>query len=254
VAVNCAALPEALLESELFGHVKGAFSGATSARAGLFVEADRGTIFLDEIGEMSPALQEKLLHVLEGGEVRALGASKARTVDVRVVTATHRDLKERVRAGAFREDLYYRLDVVTIELPALRHRREDIPLLVEQFLRAARERHPQATIRRIGAAALARLIDYAWPGNVRELEHATTRIVLLAKGEEAQVSDLPPAIASFVPSEAPPIFTDVMPVRELQRRYAAWALEKMGGHKTRTAERLGIDLKTLSKWLSDDER
>src|SRR5262249_4414460 len=140
------------------------------------------------------------------------------------------------------------------ELPALRHRREDIPLLVDHFLAAARARHPQATVGRIGPSALARLIDYAWPGNVRELEHAIERIVLLGKAEEATVSDLAPQIAAPAPPEAPPIFSDVIPVRELQKRYAAWALEQMGGHKTRTAERLGIDLKTLSKWLSDDER
>src|SRR5215472_13723846 len=133
VAVNCASLPENLLESELFGHVKGAFTGATQSRGGLFVEADHGTLLLDEIGEMTPALQAKLLHVLESGTLRAVGASKERQVDVRILAATHRDLRERVRSGQFREDLLYRLDVVTLELPALRHRREDIPLFVDHF-------------------------------------------------------------------------------------------------------------------------
>ncbi|MGD0527589.1 MAG: sigma-54 dependent transcriptional regulator, partial [Polyangiaceae bacterium] len=171
VAVNCAALPETLLESELFGHVRGAFTGATGARAGLFVEADKGTLLLDEVGEMSPALQAKLLQVLESGTVRAIGAGKERAIDVRVLAATHRDLRERARTGTFREDLLYRLDVVTIEIPALRHRRDDIPLLAERLLADARAKHPHSRVERLAPDAMARLLDHAWPGNVRELAH-----------------------------------------------------------------------------------
>ncbi|HEY8088292.1 MAG TPA: sigma-54 dependent transcriptional regulator [Polyangiaceae bacterium] len=251
VAVNCAALPEALLESELFGHVKGAFTGATSGRPGLFVEADRGTLLLDEVGEMTPALQAKLLHVLESGTVRALGGSKERAVDVRVLAATHRDLRERVRAGAFREDLLYRLDVVTIEIPALRHRRQDIPLLLERLLADARAKHPTSHVERFSPDGLAVILDHAWPGNVRELAHAVERAVLLGRESEARVEDLPPTVTSAPPPGMPPALEGgVLPIRDVQRRYAAWALDRFGGHKTRTAEALGVDLKTLSKWLA----
>jgi two-component system response regulator HydG len=255
VAVNCASLPEALLESELFGHVKGAFTGATTSRAGLFSEADGGALLLDEIGEMTPVLQAKLLHVLESGTVRAVGAEKERHVDVRVLAATHRDLRERVRTGAFREDLFYRLDGVTLEIPALRHRRDDIPLLVEHFLATARERAPQSPVARLSAEAMARMLDHAWPGNVRELAHVVERLVLLGRAAEVQASELPPSVTTAPPPGLPPVFEGtILPVREVQRRYAAWALEQMGGQKTKTAERLGVDLKTLSKWLSDEDK
>jgi two-component system response regulator HydG len=254
VAVNCAALPETLLESELFGHVKGAFTGATSTRAGLFVEADRGTLLLDEIGEMAAALQAKLLHVIESSSVRALGANKERVVDVRIIAATHRDLRERVRAGAFREDLLYRLDVVTIEIPALRHRREDIPILVDRLLADARAKHPNSPVARFAPDAMQVLLDHAWPGNVRELAHAVERVVLLGRDAEAHASDLPSTVTRPAPAGIPPALEGgVMPIREVQRRYASWALERSGGHKTRTAEALGVDLKTLAKWLAAAE-
>ncbi len=251
VAVNCAALPENLLESELFGHVKGAFTGATSARAGLFADADAGSLLLDEIGEMSPALQAKLLQVIEARTVRAVGSGKERPVDVRVIAATHRDLRERARAGAFREDLLYRLDVVTIEIPALRHRREDIPLLAERFLAESRKRHPGSPVQRFTPEAMARLLDYGWPGNVRELAHAVERVVLLGREAEVRASDLPAATA-HAPAAGLPAGVEgaVLPIREVQRRYAAWALERLGGHKARTAEALGVDTKTLAKWLT----
>ncbi|MEO6418566.1 MAG: sigma-54 dependent transcriptional regulator, partial [Polyangiaceae bacterium] len=169
IAVNCAALPENLLESELFGHVKGAFTGATANRAGLIEEASGGTLFLDEIGEMHPALQAKLLHVLESGTVRAVGANKERSVDTRMLTATHCDLHERVAAGTFREDLMYRLDVVTIEVPPLRQRRDDLSALTDHFLAAARIRNPTSPVTHFAPDALARLFEHTWPGNVREL-------------------------------------------------------------------------------------
>jgi two-component system response regulator HydG len=252
VTVNCAALPEPLLESELFGHVKGAFTGAIRDAKGLFVESSGGTLFLDEIAEMSPALQAKLLDVLERRVVRAVGAPRERAVDLRIVAATHRDLDERVAAGAFREDLRYRLDVVSIELPPLRRRREDIPPLLEHFLREARAKHPGSPADHFAPEAAARLVDHRWPGNIRELAHAVERMVLLARSAEISLADLPDSIVAARPA-APAFCGGVMPVRDLQRRYAAWALDQLGGHRTRTSERLGIDLKTLAKWLNEAE-
>jgi two-component system response regulator HydG len=253
VAVNCAALPEALLESELFGHVRGAFTGATNARAGLFADADEGTLLLDEVGEMSPALQAKLLHVIESGAVRAVGSDRERQVHVRILAATHRDLRERSRAGVFREDLLYRLDVVAIEIPALRHRREDIPLLVERLLADAKTKHPRSPIKGFAPDSMAKLMDHPWPGNVRELAHAIERVVLLGRGPAVTVSDLPPNVTNAPPSGLPDaIGGPVLPIREVQRRYAAWALETLGGHKARTAEALDVDKKTLAKWLGSE--
>jgi two-component system, NtrC family, response regulator HydG len=253
VSVNCAALPEALLESELFGHVRGAFTGAVSPRAGLFVEADGGTLLLDEVGEMSPALQAKLLHVLESGVVRAVGASKERQVRVRVLAATHRDLRARARDGTFREDLLYRLDVVTIEIPALRHRIEDLSLLIERLLADAKGKHPRSPVERFGQDAMAKLMSHPWPGNVRELAHAIERVVLLCRETEVSAHDLPSNVKNASPPGLPAaIGGTVIPMREVQRRYTAWAFESLGGHKARTAEALEIDIKTLSKWLGDD--
>ena len=253
VSINCASLPETLLESELFGHARGAFTGAVDARPGLFVEADGGTILLDEIGEMSPMLQAKLLHVLESSTVRAVGASRERKVDFRVLAATHRDLHERVQTGAFREDLLYRLDVVTVEVPALRHRRDDIPLLVDRFLAEAKSKHPRSPVDRFSTEAMTRLLDYAWPGNVRELAHAVERAVLLGRQAEVAASELPTSMTTDRTKEmAVSLDEGVLPIREMQRRYAAWALEKLGGHKKRTADALGVDAKTLVKWLAHD--
>ncbi|WP_394847645.1 sigma-54 dependent transcriptional regulator [Pendulispora brunnea] len=250
VSVNCASLPENLLESELFGHVKGAFTGATANRVGLLEEADGGTLFLDEIGEMAPALQAKLLHVLESGTVRAVGSNKERAVDARILAATHRDLRERVTKGEFREDLLYRLDVVSIALPPLRHRRDDLPALIEHFLASAKAKHPRSPVESIAPEALERMLDHRWPGNVRELEHVMERAVLLGRSREIGVADLP---ATVVEGSAAPNGTafsgDVVPLREVQRRYVAWAFERFGGRKVLTAEKLGIDFKTLSRWL-----
>jgi two-component system response regulator HydG len=253
VAVNCAALPDQLLESELFGHSKGAFTGAVADREGLFAEASGGTLLLDEIGEMSPALQAKLLHVLESGTVRPLGATREVGVDVRVLAATHRDLRARIRDGTFREDLLYRLDVVSIELPALRNRREDIPLLIEHFLADARVRHPASAVTGFSRGALAVMLDYAWQGNVRELAHVIERAVLLADGPEVQAFELPPQLREMPRSGDAEFAGTVMPIRELQRRYARWALDRLGGHKARTAADLGVDVKTLNRWLAGDD-
>jgi two-component system, NtrC family, response regulator HydG len=253
VSVNCAALPEHLLESELFGHVRGAFTGATTGRDGLFEEAHDGTLLLDEIGEMSPALQAKLLHVLESGRVRAVGASKDRALDVRILAATHRDLRERVQAGLLREDLMYRLDVVTLEIPALRHRREDLPFLVDRFLIEAKAKHEKSPVERFTPDAMVKLLDYSWPGNVRELAHVVERVVLLGRAAQVSGDDLPPGVANAPPPGLPEVLAGgVMPIRDVQRRYASWALERFGGQKGRTADALGVDGKTLAKWLSPD--
>lgn len=255
VAVNCAAMPENLLESELFGHVRGAFTGAHSDRQGLFEQADGGMLFLDEIGDMVPALQAKLLDVLERRRIRAVGSSRERPVDVRIVAATHRDLRARIAAGAFREDLLYRLEGVVVEIPPLRQRRDDIPPLVERFVDEARAANPKAVVERFSSDAMLRLLDYRWPGNVRELENAVSRAVLLGRSVEATLDDLPPAVAQQRPARAPADFGDeIIPVRELQRRYAAWALERVGGRKNLACEKLGIDAKTLNKWLASDEQ
>jgi two-component system response regulator HydG len=255
VAVNCAALPEALLESELFGHVRGAFTGATADRPGLFAEADGGTLFLDEIAEMTPGLQAKLLHVLESGVVRPVGATKTRAVDVRVIAATHRDLARAVADGKFREDLLYRLDVVAIVIPALRDRREDIPALIEHFLEAARARYPQSPVRRLSAGALAALGRRAWPGNVRELANVVEKLVLFGRSDEIAADELPPETRPNPADAEPADFRGpVVPMRELERRYAVWAVAQTGGHRGQAAERLGVDPKTLRKWLGEADR
>jgi two-component system response regulator HydG len=246
VSINCAALPENLLESELFGHVKGAFTGATSNHLGLFAAADHGTILLDEIGELPIGLQAKLLRVLEAGVVRPVGGMRERAVDVRILAATHRDLHGAVAQGTFREDLLYRLDVVSIEIPPLRLRRDDLAPLVERFLAEALERHPRSLVTAISRGAMHRILEYAWPGNVRELEHVIERGILLASGSEIAESDL--GLPAVTPGSGSP-FADILPMIEVQRRYARWALEQLGGHKTRTAERLDVDAKTLNRWL-----
>ncbi len=250
IALNCAALPEQLLESELFGHVKGAFTGATQDHPGLFVAADRGTILLDEIADMPIGLQAKLLRVLEAGTLRPVGSTRERAVDVRVIAATHRDPRAAVAAGMLREDLLYRLNVLPLEVPALRDRRDDIAPLVEHFFAGAIARHPAATVTCFSRAAMRRLLDYAWPGNVRELAHVVERGVLLASDDEISVADLGLEPAPAAPE---PVFAgDVVTMSEIQRRYARWALDRFGGHKSRTAERLDIDAKTLNRWLADD--
>ena len=253
VSVNCAALPENLLESELFGHARGAFTGATSERPGLFVEADGGTLFLDEIGEMTPALQAKLLHVLENGAVRPVGSTKPRAVDVRIVVATHRNLAQAARQGTFREDLLYRLDVIPIEIPALRERREDIPELVEHFLRSVRAQYPGSPVERLTPEAVKELTRYTWPGNVRELAHTIERLVLLGQAPLVSLADVPEAIRRGSAAGETEFAGDIMPMHELERRYAAWAVGQTGGHRGRAAEKLEIDPKTLRKWLDSGE-
>jgi two-component system, NtrC family, response regulator HydG len=254
VAINCAALPEPLLESELFGYMKGAFTGAARTRAGLFAEADGGTLVLDEIGEMPLALQAKLLHVLESGTVRPVGSTKQRDIDVRIVAATHRNLPQLVREGRFREDLVYRLNVVSIVLPALRDRREDVPELLEAFLKDARRRYPDSPVRSFSTTAARQLRDHNWPGNVRELAHAVEKLVLLGRSAEVTPEDLREMDNGAQGQEKFEFHGDIIPVRDLERRYAAWALGQTGGHRGKTAERLDVDPKTLRKWLGESER
>jgi two-component system response regulator HydG len=253
VSLNCGALPENLLESELFGHEKGAFTGTTQARKGLLAEADGGILFLDEIGDLPPALQVKLLHVLEEGLVRPVGANRPQRVSVRIIAATHCDLREAVKAGRFREDLYYRLDVISVSLPALRNRREDLPLLCAHFLREHRARHPQSPVKRIGPDVMQRLVEHEWPGNVRELSHVLERLVVLGRSEEVGVADLPSNLRLSVTSSPFALDSGILPIRVIQRRYAAWALAQVGSHRGQAAEKLGVDVKTLYNWLSEEK-
>ena len=250
IAFNCAALPENLIESELFGYVRGAFTGAAADRKGLWEEAEGGTLFLDEIGETSQAMQVKLLRALQEGEIRRVGSTRPVIVDARVLSATNRDLEREVKAGRFREDLFYRLGVVTLRVPPLRERRSDIPLLAERFLRAASENAGRARLR-LSEGALNRLISYDWPGNVRELESAVEYGALHARGAEVAAEDLPPKLqtaevrqaASRSPLAA--LYEDLPSLDELERRYLQHVLEATGGNRTRTAEILRIDRRTL---------
>jgi two-component system response regulator HydG len=249
VAVNCTALPEQLLESELFGHARGAFSGAAAARSGLFVEASGGTLFLDEIGDMPAPLQARLLRVLQEGEVRAVGADTTRRVDVRVVAATHQDLEAKLEDGSFRADLFYRLDVVPVVLPPLRERIEDVPMLVDHFLARARDRNPQSPVLRASADVVAALMRYPWPGNVRELQNLVERMVVVSANAELTLVDL----TELAPRVAGGGERFVLPrdrlatLREVETEYIAWMIEQCGGNKTRAAERLGLDPSTLHR-------
>jgi len=243
VPVNCGALPEGLLESELFGHVRGAFTGAIADKKGLFEEARGGTLFLDEIGEMSPSLQVRLLRALETGELRPVGATRATSVDARVIAATHRDLERASREGRFREDLYYRLHVLVIRIPPLRERREDVPLLVAHFLAALQARGRGAAA--LTAAAVAALASHDWPGNVRELEHTLERMVAEARGGTIDVADLPPAFRARPAALEEPLFAGLPSLEELEKRYLRHVLAEVRGNRSRAAEVLGIDRRTL---------
>jgi two-component system response regulator HydG len=245
IPVNCTALPEALLESELFGHTRGAYTGAATARRGLLVEADGGTLFLDEIGDMPLLLQAKLLRVLEDGEVRPVGADAPRRVDVRVISATHQNLPKAVAAGRFREDLFFRLNVVPIHVPPLRARLEDVPELGQVFLARAKRRNPHSPVCNLSPELLSRMMRHAWPGNVRELENLIERLVIVGQEELAT----PAALAFEVdnPQTRGPAFVQdgVVPLRVAQDNYIEWALTQCGGNKTRAAELMEIDVSTI---------
>ncbi len=247
VVVNCGAIPESLVESELFGHRRGAFTGATEDRRGKFEIASGGTLFLDEVGELPLVLQPRLLRVLQEGEVDKVGASEPIHVDVRVVAATHSDLQERVLEGTFREDLYYRLNVVPLALPPLRERREDIPLLFEHFLVKHARRHGRA-VPRIEPAVFDRLDRYDWPGNVRELQNLAERLVVLSRGEPVTVDDLPEALRSDLPRYGG-VRLDVSPegisLEEVERGLLQEALRRSGNNQSRAARFLGISRQTL---------
>ncbi|EQB7293031.1 sigma-54-dependent response regulator transcription factor ZraR [Escherichia albertii] len=247
VALNCAALNESLLESELFGHEKGAFTGADKRREGRFVEADGGTLFLDEIGDISPMMQVRLLRAIQEREVQRVGSNQTIPVDVRLIAATHRDLAAEVKAGRFRQDLYYRLNVVAIEVPSLRQRREDIPLLADHFLQRFAERNRKA-VKGFTPQAMDLLIHYDWPGNIRELENAVERAVVLLTGEYISERELPLAIASTPIPLAQS--QDIQPLVEVEKEVILAALEKTGGNKTEAARQLGITRKTLLAKLS----
>jgi len=261
VAVNCAALPSELIESELFGHEKGAFTGAAGQRKGKFEQANLGTLFLDEIGDMSSNVQAKLLRALEERQIERLGGNETIPVDVRIVSATHRPLEQEIAAGNFRADLFYRLRVVTIDIPPLRERREDIPQLAETFTTAAAERY-NLPLRKVGQSALRKLVDYDWPGNVRELKNTIDRAAIMAEGEELRSQDLPDEItpvmkrASGKQEQAAgdglsvPFTADFREDRrEFERRYISRCLEHTGGNVTKAAEILGMHRQSLQHKL-----
>jgi two-component system, NtrC family, response regulator AtoC len=247
VAVNCGAIPEALLESELFGHARGAFTGATAERRGLFEEAHGGTLFLDEIGELPQALQVKLLRALQEGEVRPVGDNASRSVDVRVIAATSRDLEAEVAAGRFRSDLYYRINVVRLHLPPLRERRADVAELAQHFVSLCNRRFG-TRVRAISPEAMRLLMEYAWPGNVRELENAIERAVVLAEGPELGADQLPATLHSPAAALLPPADADLSVKRQterLERDLIRRALERTSGNRTRAAQLLELSHRAL---------
>jgi transcriptional regulator with PAS, ATPase and Fis domain len=241
LSVNCAALTETLLESELFGHVRGAFTGAVRDKAGLFEVAGAGTLFLDEIGEIAPTVQAKLLRALQEREIRRVGAERNITVHARVIAATNRDLRSAVEAGTFREDLYFRLGAFVITVPPLRDRREDIPLLVHEFLRRSAGR-VKKDVKTISAEAMTALMRYEWPGNVRELEHAIERAVILAHGTSIGVRELPPEVRQPARMR---LRTDSLDLQEQERVMIERALERFRGNRRQAAQALKISTVTL---------
>ena len=252
VAVNCAAIPESILEAELFGHERGAFTGAVMRREGRFARASGGTIFLDEIGELSPAVQVKLLRVLQEGEFEPIGGRTQRT-DARVVAATNRDLKAEVQAGRFREDLYYRLNVIAVTAPPLRARREDVPLLVDHFL-VSYSRKNNKSILKVPNDVLDKLVDYSWPGNVRELENAIERAVVLSRSDTLQLSDLPEAVSQSNAASAEALtFPIGTPLDEVEHRLIRETLRYTSGDKALAAQLLGISTRTIYRKLGDTE-
>jgi len=241
IAINCGAITESLLESELFGHEKGSFTGAVNTKKGLVEVADSGTLFLDEIGEMPLSLQAKLLRFLQEGEIYRVGGKEAIHVSVRIVSATNRDLENEVKAGRFREDLFYRLNTISIRLPALRERKEDLGALMEHF--------SSGILAQLSPEASDSLLKYTWPGNIRELQNTVERMKVLSAGATITVSDLPPSIRNSLngrkdlkSNELPPIETTL---EELERMHILRCLEHFDGNKTRAAQSLGITIKTL---------
>ncbi|MCE3225094.1 MAG: Sigma-54 dependent response regulator [Nitrospira sp.] len=252
VPVNCAAIPEQLLESELFGHMRGSFTDAKMDKRGLFEEAQKGTLFLDEISELPLMLQAKLLRAIQEREIRRVGATKSISVDVRIIAATNLNLADEVKNKRFREDFYYRLNVIELRLPPLRERREDIPILVDAFLKKCAEIRGKQ-VKGLSEAALAMLVDYAWPGNVRELENVIERAVTLSQGDVIGADDLPTQVQGSrgdrrILDEAA---ERTLPLHEVEKEYIVKILEKTGGNKYQAAHVLGIDRKTLYRKLAE---
>ena len=244
IAVNCTAIPDTLLESELFGHVKGSFTGATSDKRGLFDEAEGGTLFLDEIGDMDISLQAKLLRVLQERQIRPVGATQSKSVDVRIIAATHKDLKKAIANATFREDLYYRLAVIPIVMPALRHRPEDIPLLAHHFLNKYSLLNG-GRVHGFTQEALQKLMALPWPGNVRELENLVERLVVLSKNPVIQVEDIPSGEEKNFETFFGQNVASLPSLEELEKRYISLVLEKTGSKKEKAAQILGINRRTL---------
>jgi two-component system response regulator HydG len=242
IAINCGAVPEHLLESELFGHVRGSFTGATQDRVGLFEAANSGTLLLDEIGEVPPPMQVKLLRALQEREIRRVGENRSRAVSARVIAATNRDLVQEIRAARFREDLYYRLRVVEIGIPPLRERREDILPLARAFVADAARRTGR-TVSGFTPAAAHQLLRYGWPGNVRELENAIERAVVLTRRSRIDLDDLPGEVGLAVPDAV--AATGVRPLAEVERDYIKSVLRAVGGNRSQAAQKLGIGEATL---------
>jgi transcriptional regulator with PAS, ATPase and Fis domain len=243
VVVNCAALPETLLESELFGHERGAFTGATQRKEGRFLVAHQGTLFLDEIGELSPATQAKILRVLQTREFEPLGSLRTQKVDVRIIAATNRDLEVAVRQGRFREDLFYRLNVFPVTLPPLKERLEDLPLLADYFLRRCREKN-RRPVKALAPEVLKAFRNYPWPGNIRELENVIERGVILCPGETLTWQELPPEMQRY---DQPWPEGEAEPgLPELERELISRTLEKMAGDRRQAAAVLGISLEELN--------
>lgn len=262
IAINCSAIPENLLESELFGHAKGSFTGAIANKTGLFEEADGGTLFLDEIGDLSPTLQAKLLRVLQERKIKRIGENQDRSIDVRIISATHKELRAEVEAGRFREDLFYRLNVIPIRIPPLRERPEDIVPLAEFFLKKFSALN-RSQVRRFSKPALEHLMTQPWVGNVRELENAVERAIVLCESDTIEIADLPsietpftaqrdaPADAASAPFKFDAPAATLMTLDELVKKYILFALEKNNGIKEKTAHELGIDRKTLYRKLQE---
>jgi transcriptional regulator with GAF, ATPase, and Fis domain len=248
VSINCGALPDTLLETELFGHKKGAFSGAIASRIGLFEAANGGTLFLDEIGEMSPAMQVRLLRTLDSGEVRRVGEERAFHVDVRVVAATSKDLHHEAGDGRFRWDLYYRVSTVVVEVPPLRRRPGDLPMLLEHFL-APFARAGKAL--RFSQDAIDRLVAYDWPGNIRELRNLIERLQILREGQQITAADLPPELGRAAPAPAADEPAALTSLAEMERRHVERVLAATGWNKAKAARVLEVDIKTLNKKIRD---
>src|SRR5262245_28731277 len=252
VAVNCAAIPESILEAELFGHERGAFTGAVGRREGRFARAKGGTLFLDEIGELSPAVQVKILRVLQEGEYEPVGGHTLKS-DARIIAATNRDLRAEVDAGRFREDLYYRLNVISVTAPPLRARREDVPLLVDHFVGLYCKKNARQRLT-IPGEVLARLVDYSWPGNVRELENVIERAAVLCRGETMTLDDLPEAIAqASAPAPSALTFPIGTPLEEVELRMIKETLKHAQGDKPLAAQLLGISTRTIYRKLGENE-